>query len=80
MMEAGMQSSGIYHVGKAELLYSSESLKVGMLNDVEDQFVWNSNKTKYRVVDYLVLVYFQNIVVIPQVGITIADYEGGVEV
>ena len=65
VVEAGMQSAGIYHVGETELLYSSESLKVGMLNDVEDQFVRNCNKTKYRVVDYLVLVYFQNIIVIP---------------
>ena len=72
MMKSGMQCSGVYQIGQAELFYSSQALKIRVLYYFEYELVWDSNKSKDRVVEYLVLIYLQNIFFASNVGITIA--------
>src|SRR6185312_10524719 len=56
MVEAGMQSSGVYKVSKSKLFYSAQPLKPGMVYDIEYKVVWDSNKSVDRVVKYFLLI------------------------
>jgi hypothetical protein len=44
-----------------------------MLNYIKDEVIRNGDKTKHRIVEYLVFIYLQNKMVIPVVGISIAS-------
>lgn len=57
MMKAGMYSAGVNIFAKAKLLYTAQPLKVRMLQYIEHQRVWYSNKPVYRVVKYFALVH-----------------------
>lgn len=51
MMQAGMDCSGVYQVGKSHLVDIPQPLVHRVGNDFEDQRMVNSNKTIDRVVD-----------------------------
>jgi hypothetical protein len=56
MRKAGMQSPGVYQVGKAQLLDAPKPLKIRVLDQVEYQVVRNGNETINRVVEYFAFV------------------------
>lgn len=53
MMQPGMNSTGIYQVGKCHLVNIAQPLVPGVGNNLQDQRVINCNKTIDRVVDDL---------------------------
>src|SRR5688500_17042181 len=53
MMQPGMHSTWIHKVSKSHLVYIPETLIPGMRNDLQDQWMVNSNKPINRIVDDL---------------------------
>ena len=49
-MKAGMQRTGIYQVGHAQLLDITQALKEGVLNQIKHQLGWDTDETVNRVV------------------------------
>ena len=58
MGETGVVGSRIDHIGHAHLLDAAQTLEIGVLNDVEMQFIGYAHKTVNRVVEDFLLVDF----------------------
>ena len=56
VLKAAVICAGINEAGKAQLLDVPETLKPGMLNEIEDKISRNAYETIDRIVDYLPLV------------------------
>jgi len=56
VMKTGVQCSGIYQVGHAQLFNITQPLKVWMGYKVKDQFGWDTDKTVNRVVNYFLFI------------------------
>ena len=57
MMKTGMYGTGVNIIAQCQLLYPAQALKIGVLYNIKNQFVWYGNKTVYRVVKYFALVH-----------------------
>ena len=44
MVKSGMEGTWIYEVRHAQLLDPTKSLKIGVIYNVVNKFVWNTNK------------------------------------
>src|ERR1043165_4085057 len=58
VMKAGMDSTGINIIAKAQLLYAAQTLEIRMLYNVKNQLMGNGNKTMHRVVEYFALIHW----------------------
>jgi len=58
MLKTGVKSSRVHQVGETELLYSAQSLKIGMLNKIIYNAVWDIDKPIYRIVDDFSFIQF----------------------
>jgi hypothetical protein len=52
MMKTGVQGPGVNHIGHAQLLNPPQTLKPGVIYQVEDQVIAHRNKTINRIVKY----------------------------
>jgi hypothetical protein len=50
MVKPGVMGPGIHQIGKTHLGNAPEALKVGMLNDLKNQWVFNGYKPINRVI------------------------------
>ena len=65
MTKSGMNGTRIYIIREPQLLYSTQSLKIGMLDDIKNECIGYVYKTINRIIKYFLFIQsiFESIIV-----------------